>query len=392
MKILFLIRKYKVTDGASTAVFRHIEQCCDLHCCKVVTRFCISHEQGIDVEEVNSYKEIRKILSEGEYDMVYYYKTSGYDIFDWTVKAIRSLKRDIPVVTVVCQRPSYPGLWLSPSEINNSNRIVFIDKTSYADPLYSFLPKKKKSQVYLGCSDQIIEKTGRLLAARNDEDHAGTVVYGRGSTLSKCPSHMIDIFNKIDVKGKKFIIAGVEKNSWAGKEAEGREDIEIVPPTSFDEWLETCSRFDIFLYHLPLSSHASIDGTLGNAMLLENAVVYLGPSAPAERFIHGENALVAKNEEELVKYATMLGNDPALRKRLGQEARRTTIRDFSYAAAIQKFKNIESEVKDERKPKHVSIPLSYKLKFLKVCRANIIKSLLGGTWIERRHFATKPPQ
>lgn len=390
MRILFLIRKYKVTDGASTALYRFIKYNKELTYSKILTRFTVSYETDMNIQSVDSWKQIADVLKHEKFDLVYYFKTGGYDIYNWTIKALKVLSINIPVITVICQRPSYPGLWLSPTEIQYSTKLVFIDKTSYNDPLYGFIPKCKKEQIYFGASKEIIEKTDELTKKKSVV--SDPVIYGRGSTLSKCPSNMLDVFDAIKLDNKKFVIAGVTKDSWVGEKAAKRNNIEVVPQSSFDDWLKTCSEFDIYLYHLPKESHASIDGTLGNAMLLNCAVAYLGPDAPAERFVHGVNALVAKNEDELIEYAELLGKDTDLRKRIGKAARESTIKDFSLDATMKKYDELNKSIMSNitAGKRHIKIPLSYKLKFYKTCRNQIVKSWLGGSWLERHHFAKHP--
>ena len=77
--------------------------------------------------------------------------------------------------------------------------------------------------------------------------------------------------------------------------------MEIEDVFTIISWLRLLNKFDVFLYHLPEKIYSSIDGTLGDAMLLKKAVVYFGPEAPKERLINGVNGLIAKTEEEITQ-------------------------------------------------------------------------------------------
>lgn len=76
-----------------------------------------------------------------------------------------------------------------------------------------------------------------------------------------------------------------------------------------------------FLYYLPLKAYSSIDGTLGEAMLLQKPVIYYGPEAPKERLIHGYNSLIANNKEEISVLCNKLAKDEEMRLQLGLKAR-----------------------------------------------------------------------
>ena len=200
---------------------------------------------------------------------------------------------------------------------------------------------------------------------------------------------MIEVYNKITYPHKKFIIAGIKQNSWVEEKAEKYNDIEVIGTKPFEEWLKICNEFDIFLYYIPKDSHSSIDGTLGQAMLLEKPVVYYGPEAPKERFINGENALIAEEVEQIPELCDRLANDFDLRYRLGKNARLTSIRDFHINTTIKLYNELYDNVR-KRIKLQVKIPYKYYIKFYSYCWKRIFKSQLGGSWIEKLYFRLKP--
>lgn len=389
MKVLYLIRTYKTTDGSSMALHRLITNNPQLTDYIILCRRIISKQEDLNIQTVDSWKDIEKIVSNNRFDVIHYFKNYGFEMFNWTIKALLKQRLNIPVVTTVCQRPSYPGLLLSPNEIKYSKKIVFIDKTAFSDPLLRFLGSKHKQLIYFGVTPDVISKTEKILNSPPKKSPEDPIIFGRGSTLNKCPSNIIEIFDKIKVKNKKFIIAGIPENSWLEPLVKNRTDIELIPPTSFEKWLEICNTFDIFLYHLPMDCHSSIDGTLGNAMILKKAVAYLGPEAPKERFSHNKNALVANNEDELITYATELGNNPQLRQKIGEEARKSTINDFTIESCVKKYNELYLSL-SQKCSTPIMIPFKYHTAFIKSCWVRIIKSKLAGSFIEKAHFKAHP--
>lgn len=388
MKVLFLIRKYKIIDGASNALYFYVKNNPLISNSTIVTRHTIDCQPDIHTVEVESFNDLNKLIVNGNYDIIHYFKIEGTELLEWAYKSIKKNSLNLPIVTTVCQRPSFPGLLLSPSEIKKSSKIIFIDRSAYNDPLFSFIPTPQKQTIYFGCSESIIDQTKNLLSTRENSEY---IVFGRGSTLSKCPSNILDIYHRINIPNKKFIIAGVPIDSWLGNLAADDKSIKIIPPTNFNDWLNTCNSFDIFLYHIPKTSHSSIDGTLGNAMLLEKSVVYYGSDAPKERIEHGINGFIADTEDDIIKYCELLASDNELRKTIGQQARISTIRDFSLQTTVRKYNQLyETMTSNNSKVANINIPLNYRLYYFRKSWKKILKSYFAGTFIERIHYKNNP--
>lgn len=390
MKLLFIIRRFALLDGSTQVLLRFIRSNNEIKECVIACRFAVDRPDDIEVREVSSPREMALLLQEGHYDIINYYKTSGYDLFDWTLDAMRKLRLRVPVITTVCQRPSYPTLLLSARELKESDKIIFIDHTALADPLLGFLPSDRKACIYFGYDRHTAELTASLAGEFSPD--SGKVVFGRGSTPSKVPADAFDIFDRIKVAGKRFVVVGIPADSDVAKAAEGHEGVQTVPPLPYDKWLAMCASFDIFLYYIPANCHSSIDGTLGAAMLLEKPVVYCGPGAPAERLNHGVNGFVANNADEIVEYCERLASDPELRKKMGKAARESTVRDFSIDASVKAYNALFREMTggEAGKPSPFDVPLSYRIHFFRHSGKEWLKSKLGGSWIERMHFSRKP--
>lgn len=370
MKILYLIYEYQEYGGASTALRAQIENDCGFYSEYLVVAGEVGLcESPIRITTSSDCDTICQFIDTDEKLVVYYVKscpsTILYDILD--------LFKKKPIVVIQCdQSPSYRNLWLSPFELKVAWHIVFIDKSSFNDSLIQFIPEACRSMCY-STSNYIYKEFSGIPKSDNN----GKIVFGRGSSMNKCSKEMFDVFDKIDVPNKVFRIVGIpEGDNWVRREASRRNNVEVYDFQPGEKWETLCNSFDVFLYQLPTDSYASIDGTLGLAMLLKKPCVYMGSPAPKERFHHGENGYVANTIEEMAEYATLLGRDPELRNRIGERARETTIEEFRPEVSIEKYKQIYNNL-DYRTA--FKIPLSYKFFF---CRNNDMQIL---TILEKRH-------
>lgn len=380
MKVLFLIQNYSIIDGTSMVLYEYIEENEEIDNYKIICRRYKDKQTAINLVSVNSFKELEQEIESGNYCIIHYFKTHGYDLFDWTIKILKKLNMSVPIITTICQKPSYKGLLLSPKEIRLSNVLVFIDKASFYDKLYPFIPIEKKRLNYFGRQQSNIELTKEILSRRSK--NAKYIIIGRGSSLNKCPRDIIEIYNKIRIPYKKLVIVGITSNSWLHKLTLNREDIVLIPPVSYNEWLEICNTFDVFWYYIPKTSHSSIDGTLGDAMLLEKPVVYMGSEAPKERFSEGDGC-VAESEGEMLNYLEVLGSDDKLRYDIGKKARNRIIDMFSLKTTITNYNHYYREIVRVNTPIYVKIPFSYKLYFIRYSFKAVLRNLISGTFFER---------
>ena len=326
MKVLFLISYYRVGDGASAGLYTLISGDPKLKDYLVLNRWCINSQKELNIVSVSTEEEVLHYLKNENFDLIHYFKATFSNLLELVVRAMRRLHLNIPILTTVCQRPSCSNLLLSPFEIRHTSYFIFIDKASYKDRLMKFIPTDRKSMVY--CAGDKSQKITEGIEPKDNRD--GVIIYGRGSTLSKCPRNMFDVFDKIGISNKRFCVVGIpEGDNWVRREASKRTNVDIYPLLPYKEWFELCKTFDVSLYQIPIDSHSSLDANLGLPMLMQKPTVYYGSDAPKERLVHGVNAFVANTYDEIVKYATILGKDPELRRKMGRAARRTNLEMLS---------------------------------------------------------------
>lgn len=353
MNIIYLITLYEVGDGTSEALNKQVQyDKINYDDYLIVTKKIISTEENLSITTINNYEKITEFTNKTCNTIVNYFKSRSSNIL---MDLLELIGYSIPIITTICQSPSYPNLWLTPFELKNSWHFVFIDKAAYNNKLINFIPEKVKSQIYLSSQRDIDFKSIRNI------NNGNKIVYGRGSSSIKCPSNMFEVFDRIDVPNKLFRIVGIEENSWITKEASKRNNVEVYGKLSKEKWIEMCNSFDVFLYQLPEDCFSSIDGTLGLAMMLGKPVVYMGCSAPKERFHNNQNGFVAESIEEMAHYATILGKDSKLRNEIGEQGRLSTINDFKPETRIQKYKELYQNIHTHTT---FHIPYSYILFFL----------------------------
>lgn len=321
MNIIYLITKFEDGDGTTSGLTSQIRIDKEvLNNYLIVAKIINTSNCTYNIASIKNKKLISDFLKKGNI-CIHYFKGASSNIL---MDMIALVGKQVPIIATICQVPSYHNLWLTPFELKNIWHFVFIDKAAYNNKLINFLPNKVKSQIY--CSGFNIYKDYSNVPKREPD---GKIVYGRGSSSIKCPKDMIDLFNKIDVPNKVFRIVGIEEDSWIREEAKKYSNVEVYGMLPGNEWIEMCNSFDVFLYQIPKDCHSSIDGTLGLAMLLGKPVVYMGSEAPKERFHDNKNGFVANNADEFVEYATKLGKDSMLRKKIGEKGRFSTMRDFT---------------------------------------------------------------
>ena len=378
MKILYLLTWYQIGDGVSNTIYNQIINKKKWDEYIVVAKWVKSYQKDLNIYQYKK-SDIINVFLEKKIDLIHYFKGNSSDILNKVLKEMHKQNLKIPVITTICQKPSFKTLLLSPFEIHNSNQFVFIDKASYNDKFIQFIPTSLRHQIYFSPTEELINKTANIQYKDNDK---GGIIYGRGSTISKCPSDMFEVFDNIDVPNKEFHIVGIPRDgNWVHKEALKRHNVKFYGFLPYEEWFDVCKTFDVVLYQIPEESHASIDGNLGLPMLMKKPSVYYGSEAPKERFINGVNGFIANNKKEISYYATLLGKNFELRKRMGEKARETTISNFSYKKKMSLYEKVyhEATLYDNVK---IRIPLSYYIIYVCRCYRRIIQETFG---IYRKH-------
>ena len=369
MRIIFLLSLYKDGDGVSDALANYVKERGDGNKHLIVAKWNYAKKSDLNVVEYGS-DEFQQIDFK-EYDLIHYFKGTSSNVLRQFLASLKKKGLKLQVVTSICQRPSYKSLLMSPYEIKKTDCFVMIDKASYNDSILSFVPDSKKAQIYFCNSDDIDNTQDIEYIQRTD----GKIIFGRGTTLSKCPRDMFEIFDTINIPNKEFHIAGVPKgDNWVSKEAEKRDNVVLHGMLPFNKWFDVCKSFDVVLYYIPKDSHASIDANLGLAMNMRKPVVYMGCEAPKERFEHGVNGFVADNAAEFVEYAEKLAADFEYRKKIGECARQTVGVDFSPVKMVELYQKVYNAVVSESQQKEkVKIPLGYYFQYMKRCPKRILQ-------------------
>jgi L-malate glycosyltransferase len=126
-------------------------------------------------------------------------------------------------------------------------------------------------------------------------------------------------------------------------------DLEVVRWTRERE-VEDLQTFDIGVYPLPID-----DWVLGKSGL--KAIQYMAFGLPAVAtevgttpllIRHDENGLLVKTEEEWLATLEALIRDPALRRRLGEEARRVAVQQFSTRVIASRYRDVLNSVMEAK--------------------------------------------
>lgn len=379
--IAILVDSYSENGGASKSI---------RDCVKTLTQrgysvhilcsrySCLKMAENVQI--VRTRQDIIKALTDYDKCVVVFFKAAKSLIDKSIFKKFTDIKehfnKETRVITVVCQQPSNPNTILMPYEIEKSDHLIFIDKTAFNDPLYSFIPKERKSWTYLTIPDDGPNPLDQYVKT----DYAlkdGEVVFGRGSSFNKCPKNILEPFDRLNVTCKKrFVIVGVpNRKNWLKAKITKRvgNDVVTFPLMGFDEWMNQVRSFDIGLYCLPKNAHSSIDGTLGQMMRIGLPVIVGGAPAPKERIIHGENGFIADTVPEIVHYAEMLVNNQELRETIGKNARKSAIA-LNSNSWIDRLEMVMEKLCVNRTTAPIHIPLSTRLKIDAIYCCSVIRA------------------
>ena len=332
-RIVFLVDRYTTSDAAGAAVairslYDALIESYDIHIlCGYADDLRNEKRKILEVTP----KEAQMYIKTWNIDIIHYFKATGRRFFSGVMSCLKNENIHKTILTTICQKPSYYGLELSPLEIAESNCLIFIDKAAYDDVFYKFIPQKKKKLIYFGYTEAHALLIDIIRSGQSIENHE-FIHFGRGSSLNKCHKDMIKVFDRINTPmPKRFTFIGGRKlPKLLQKQIKDRVDVEWKPAMAYQDWLKNCATFDVFLYQLPENAYSSIDGTLGDAMLLGIPPIVYGPAAIKERINHGEDGFIAESIEEMVEYANILSNDSVLRKKMGQSARKSTLKRFPF--------------------------------------------------------------
>lgn len=377
MKVLYFIDNYYQNGGACRALRDLIYSNRSNHeyvvyCSKV---FSLDKTSSFEIE-IGTAESILDFYIEHNYNLIHYFRADGGAVLKDLGRLIKRRHLKIPILTTVCQKPSFKLFQLSPKEIKASDYIVFIDKAAFNDKFYTFIDDKRKKVIYFGMPEETIKYTAELIKVPHNNS---CPVIGRASLLTKVPLDTFEVFDNIKNPKEITIIGGGDNIGTFLKLANQHTDYKttIIEQLPYREYLQELNKFDIFLYYLPLDAHSSIDFTLGEAMLLEKPCVYYGPDAPKERFDDRVNGFVAKSKSELSEICNMLINDMVLQRKIGKNARISTIKNFSYLNTVKEYNALYHQILMDETPNRQDIPLSLYIYFAKTKVVIFLKRVLN---------------
>lgn len=321
MRILFLINNF-TNGGASDALLRLIWGLNDLYINLKGEVFCYQNIRtndffNIKVQE-GSADQLLEYIKQTKPEIIHWFRSDQNKIFLDLIKAVN--KRSFclpPIITTLCQKPTVIEYELHPIEIHHSNKIIFISQSINDLFQYKVVPSIQKTMIYFGSNFKFL--TPKSIYLKSNE----LILFGRGSTLNKCPENMVINFNEINYKRKKFYIAG-EGDSTAHREKSKNagllRSVYFIGFLKMEQWVKFLNKIDIFLYELPKNSFSSIDYTIQHAMAMGLPVVLMGPKSPRELIQHKKNGFIARNRNEFIKFAELLAYDSSLRESIGRQA------------------------------------------------------------------------
>ncbi len=304
-------------------------------------------------------EEFVRLLERRNIDLIHWFKTWDTSFFEECVAAMEGNARWPKILMTLCQLPTRFSFRLSVSQIEHSDRFVFGSRAAFGHWLHDIIEGDAKRLIYFGAMD--VHGVG----ARDARDE---IVYGRGSALSKCPEDFLDLFAKIPIPQKRFVVVGGGIGEKFSKKADRlglSSTVEFTGEVGFSAWLDLVRSFDVFLYHLPKTTHSLVDGTIQHAMLSEVPVVLLGGRGPEELVEHGVSGFVAADAAEFVRLATALGEDVELRRRIGENGRKRILERFRWEDAIDRYAEEYSSLMNasETRFRKRAVPFVYRTEY-----------------------------
>ncbi len=358
MKVLFVIDTF-IDGGASNAMIGLIEGYGTGVESKIFTRLNYSTYNKVEIGVGNG-NALIEFIQKNNFDFIHWFRTNLSVLAHEYFSACEQQQFRSPFIFLtLCQVPSFFLFRLTLQELTHFDYFIFICKEAYNHPYHQIIPKEKKTMIYFGTHNMHVISPREHTPGRR-------LRFGRGSSLNKCPSDMIENYLEI-AKGieSEFIIVGDGDASLIHKKIEQlqcADKVKLISHLSREEWIEFLRSLDIYLYQLPEDAYSAIDATIQDAMLAEVPVVIMGPDAPKELVDNEVNGFAAANRHEFISYSTRLANDISLRETIGKKGRAQIIQNFSHDKTIRDYQNLYKSV-NKKTGERWNIPLTYKLLF-----------------------------
>ena len=224
-------------------------------------------------------------------------------------------------------------------------RIGYASARSHELACYKHLPPEKAHFIIAGAE---LEES----LALKPQAHLGFHI-GRcgGLEPAKCPPDLVRIFDRIDIPGVRFTVAGPgpllqPMRQEASNSMPGRYHFPgYLPNTN-----PLLAQLDVYCYQLPGHSYAASELNIQEAMAAGLPVVFLPSRGCRDLVQHDVTGLVVHSEDELIAACERLYREPELRKRLGSEARNYAARFFGCHNTALGYHRLYAEVMDLHQP------------------------------------------
>ena len=256
--------------------------------------------------------EMDRLLSNGDFDLVHWHWWTDMPVMSWVHEA--GLR--IPQVLTLHVYSQLPEHRMPDRVMNMVDRIGYASSWSHELPCYRHLPPEKAHFIIAGAE---LEEASALERQQHVGFHIGRC---GGLDPAKCPPDLIRIFDRIEIPGARFTIAGPGSllepmRTEASMGTPGRYHL----PGYLQDVYPLLGQLDVYCYQLPPHSYAASELNIQEAMVAGLPVVFL-PSRGCRDLVQNEvTGLVVETENELVAACERLYHEPELRQRLGARAR-----------------------------------------------------------------------
>ncbi len=176
------------------------------------------------------------------------------------------------------------------------------------------------------------------------EPHEGLRVGSCGRmTFARRPEAFVNLSQRLTDSRNKLTCVWIGGGDDEASVRRHLENMNLAAKVEITGWLER-SAAQSALRKLDVVVHYSLWDGLPNAVL--EAMAYglpvVASDGPGNRdaVVHGETGFLAKNEMELLEYTLRLIDDPALRRRLGENGRSRVRERFSLGEAIRRWEEL----------------------------------------------------
>lgn len=217
---------------------------------------------------------------------------------------------------------------------------VFTEKIlQYPDIFVFTTPASLKTREVKGLSEKqkkhlrVVWSTGGVedIKSVKPKSHSGFNIGYIGTVdYAKLHPNFLNICDKIDIPGVKFIVCGGSSEKEIRVEA---EKMGIAPKFIFTglvpDITEYLPLFDVFGYPLALDHYGTCDQSLAESMAAGVVPVVLKNRMEKYMVKNGITGIVAKSEDDYVKAIQTLCRDKSLRDELSENARKYAVKTFS---------------------------------------------------------------